>query len=110
MKIHFRVLSDEVLLEMKMHRESLAACLQGLELDPRDEVLIIRERDCGALIASDSIRHGFDKSSLGETKGKNIARWMEEFRRIKNLPLTSEDIEDCPICPLGRKSPRSRIS
>jgi len=92
---YFRVLS-EVLLEMKMHRESLAACLQGLELDPRDEVLIIRERDCGALIASDSIRHGFDKSSLGETKEKNIARWMEEFRRIKNLPLTSEDIKECP--------------
>jgi len=99
---YFRVLS-EVLLEMKLYRESLAACLQGLELNPRDEVLNVRERDCRALMVYDITWFKSDKSTLGETEGEKSERREKELNRIKTLPLTSEDIEDCPNVDKWRK-------
>jgi len=82
---YYRILS-EVLLEMKMHKESLAACLQGLEINPRDEVLNVRERDCCALVASDK--------EIITTVFCGKDQLEKKFSRIKNLYLTSEDIED----------------
>jgi len=90
---YFRVLS-EVLLEMKLHKESLAACLQGLEINPRDEVLILRERDCFALIAADFTWNPPVDESVSKIPFEQIG--MKMLSRFKNLNLPSEDIEDCP--------------
>jgi len=95
---YFRVLS-EVLLQIKMHRESLAACLKGLAIDPRDGVLLLRERDCRALIESDETdknpafgRSFFKASGREEMHDK----FIEMTNRYSSLHRTSEDIEECP--------------
>jgi len=92
---YYRILS-EVLLRMKIHEESLEACLQGLTINPRDEVLILRERDCRALIASDQTDKNpvlgkyFVEASLTE-KNEKIRKMLNH---LKNLQVTSDDIED----------------
>jgi len=94
---YFRVLS-EALLQMKLHKESLEACLQGLEINPRDEVLILRERDCRALNASDNAAKNsvFGQSTLGASLEQRKEEYAKMQRLIMSLHLTSEDIEDCP--------------
>jgi len=92
----FRVLS-EVLIEMRLYEESLAACIQGLEVDPRDEVLNIRERDCRALIVFDSTwDSAFGKSALKATKEEENEKIEKMISRYKSMYLTSDEIEDCP--------------
>jgi len=94
---YFRVLS-EILLGLKLHKESLEACLQGLQINPRDEILNIRERDCRALIVSDETdkNPAFGKSILEASLEEKKQQFAKLESRIKNLPLMSEDIEECP--------------
>ena len=93
---YYRILSD-ILLQMKMHQESLAACLQGLNIDPRDDVLCERERDCRALIASDFTDKNpmFGKSFSGASFKEKDDESKKMLNRWKNLHLKCEDIEEC---------------
>jgi len=81
---------------MEMYKESLEACLQGLGINPRDEVLVIRERDCRALIASNIMDmnpvHG--KSALEASLEEKCDKLLKMINHYKGLHLTSEDIED----------------
>jgi len=83
--------------ETSLYQESLAACLQGLEIDPRDGVLNLRERDCRSLIASDLTDKNpvFGKSFSGASVEVIEDESKKMLSRCKSLPLTSDDIEDC---------------
>ena len=46
---YYRILS-EALCNLLLFEEASATCKAGLEIDPRDERLLLWQRDCGAMI------------------------------------------------------------
>jgi len=81
---HFQIIS-KVLLEIKLPQESLKVCLQGLQIDPNDDVLVPRERKCRALLASDltSINPGAGAASL---HGENYEIPQINIDEIEDIP------------------------
>jgi len=87
----YRILS-KVLLKMNKYEESLAICLQGLKINPRDEVLNVRERDCRALIVPVLM----DEPVLAKSFSiLGIDCRVAMIPSYENLHLTNDDIENC---------------
>ncbi|PAA81454.1 hypothetical protein BOX15_Mlig016935g1, partial [Macrostomum lignano] len=51
----YRTLS-EALCNLQLFEEAVAACKDGLKIDPRDETLLVRSRDCQALVVDAEIK------------------------------------------------------
>jgi tetratricopeptide (TPR) repeat protein len=86
---YYRILSEAV-FKLELFKEASATCDAGLEIDPRDETLLLRQRDCKAMIADQEIKknpvHGGDLSQLGNPK------FMKEFFKTASDVLP-EDVQ-----------------
>jgi tetratricopeptide (TPR) repeat protein len=86
---YYRILSEAV-FNLQLFQEASTACDTGLEIDPRDETLLLRQRDCQAMIADQEIKknpvNGGDLSQLGNPK------FMKEFFKTASDVLP-EDVQ-----------------
>jgi len=73
---YYRLLS-EALFNLKLYQEAAAACEAGLDLDPRDESLSVRLRDCGSCLsiqATDRNPHPSPPETLKELSAAIAAK------------------------------------
>ncbi|PAA81453.1 hypothetical protein BOX15_Mlig024716g1, partial [Macrostomum lignano] len=86
----YRTLS-EALFNLKLFKEAVDACRNGLKIDSRDETLNVRARDCMALIIDREIKEhpfagGFDQLKTKDAS-KNLADHV-----MKQGPVSPDDV------------------
>jgi tetratricopeptide (TPR) repeat protein len=82
---YYRILSESI-FNLQLFQEAFAVCESGLEIDPRDETLLLRLRDCQAMIADQEIK----KNPVPGQIDRNTPESVIHKRRSKFLKTESD--------------------
>ncbi len=82
---------SETLFHLGHYDEAEAACQKGLDLDPRDEVLLLRQRDCNAMDKTKDIEtHPTGQSLSALQQPGTIAIYL---KKVRDLNPDANDIK-----------------
>ncbi|PAA75023.1 hypothetical protein BOX15_Mlig019947g1 [Macrostomum lignano] len=84
----YRILS-EALYDLELYEEAVDACKDGLKIDPRDETLLVRSRDCQALVADAKIKEhpvggGFNHIKTPEVSRNLSAHFLKQASDVSD--------------------------
>ena len=86
---YYRILSEAV-FNLSHFEEASAACQAGLKIDPRDETLLLRQRDCGAMITDQEIKKNPVAGGLNQLTPNMIQKVQSQIFKTKLDVLPSE--------------------
>ena len=86
---YYRILSEAV-FNLSLFEEASAACQAGLEIDPRDEMLLLRQRDCGAMITDKKIKKNPIAGGLNQLTPNMIQKVQNQIFKTQSDVSPSE--------------------
>jgi TPR repeat protein len=91
---YYRILSEAV-LNLALFEEAYAACEAGLEIDPRDETLLLRQRDCKAMIIDQEIKTHPVGGSLNQHRPASVIKKLQSQFWKSDSDVLPEEIQPC---------------
>jgi TPR repeat protein len=89
---YYRLLSEAV-LNLELYIEASATCEAGLEIDPRDETLLLRLRDCQAMMIDQEIKKNPMAGGIDEHMPESVIQKLQSQCLKSGFDVLPEEIQ-----------------